>query len=92
MIMEYLGKYTDSPRVAEQGKRQILPRPNPGENEYRVYFNFREETRVFDEVGEVIPVADFVSCLSNQVPTSEDWENLLKDNGFTQGQIDNILN
>ena len=92
MIMEYLGKYTDSPRTAEQGKRQILPRPNPGENEHRVYFNFREETRVFDEVEEVIPVADFVSCLSNQVPTSEDWENLLKDNGFTQSQIDNILN
>ena len=90
--MEYLGKYTDSPRTAEQGKRQILQRPNPGENEHRVYFNFREETRIFDEVEEVIPVADFVSCLSDTVPTSEDWENLLKKNGFTQSQIDNILN
>lgn len=90
--MEYLGKYTDSPRVAEQGKEQSLQRPNPGDNEYRVYFNFREETRVFDEVEEVIPVADFVSCLSYNVPTDEDWENLLKDNGFTQSQIDNILN
>ena len=90
--MEYLGKYTDSPRVAEQGKEQSLQRPNPGENEYRVYFNFREETRIFDEVEEVIPVADFVSCLSDTELTNEDWENLLKDNGFTQGQIDNILN
>ena len=92
MIMKYLGQFTDSPRVAEQGKEQILQRPNPGENEHRVYFNFREETRSFDEVYEIIPIADFVSCLSNQVPTNEDWENLLKDNGFTQSQIDNILN
>ena len=90
--MEYLGKYTDSPRVAEQGKTQILPRPKNGKDEHRIYFNFREETRVFEEVEEVIPVADFVSCLSHNVPTDEDWGNLLKDNGFTQGQVDNILN
>ena len=90
--MEYLGKYTDSPRTAEQGKTQVLPRPKNGKDEHRIYFNFREETRIFDEVGEVIPVADFVSCLSDTEITSEDWENLLKDNGFTQGQIDNILN
>ena len=92
MIMKYLGQFTDSPRMAEQGREQSLQRPNPGENEHRIYFNFRESARVFDEVEEVIPVADFVSCLSDQVPTSEDWENLLKDNGFSQGQIDNILN
>ena len=92
MIMKYLGQFTDSPRVAEQGKEQILQRPNPGENEYRVYFNFREETRVFEEEHFTVPVADFVSCLSDNQPTNENWENLLKDNGFTQGQIDNILN
>jgi len=92
MIMKYLGKYTDSPRTAEQGKRQILPRPNPGENEYRVYFNLREETRALEEGHFTVPVADFVSCLSEQEPTNEDWENLLKKNGFTQSQIDNILN
>ena len=92
MIMKYLGQFTDSPRVAEQGKEQSLQRPNPGENEHRVYFNFREETRIFEEVQEVIPVADFVSCLSDTELTNEEWENLLKDNGFTQSQIDNILN
>lgn len=90
--MEYLGKYTDSPRTAEQGKTQVLPRPKNGKDEHRIYFNFREETRVFEEVEEVIPVADFVSCLSDNQPTNEDWENLLKDNGFSQSQIDNILN
>ena len=90
--MKYLGQFTDSPRVAEQGKEQSLQRPNPGENEHRVYFNFREETRIFEEVQEVIPVADFVSCLSDTELTNEEWENLLKDNGFTQSQIDNILN
>ena len=90
--MEYLGKYTDSPRTAEQGKTQVLPRPKNGKDEHRIYFNFREETRISEDVEEVIPVADFVSCLSHNVPTDEDWENLLKDNGFTQSQIDNILN
>ena len=92
MIMEYLGNYTDSPRMAEQGKTQTLPRPKQGKDEHRVYFNFREETRVFEEVEENVPVADFVSCLNETIPANEDWENLLKDNGFTQGQIDNILN
>ncbi len=90
--MEYLGKYTDSPRTAEQGKTQVLPRPKNGKDEHRIYFNFREETRIFEDVEEVIPVADFVSCLSDNQPTNEDWENLLKDNGFSQSQIDNILN
>lgn len=90
--MEYLGKYTDSPRAAEQGKTQVLPRPKNGKDEHRIYFNFCEETRVYEGIEEVIPVADFVSCLSYNVPTDEDWENLLKDNGFTQSQIDNILN
>ena len=41
---------------------------------------------------EIIPVADFVSCLSDMELTNEEWENLLKKNGFTQSQIDNILN
>ena len=90
--MEYLGKYTDSPRVAEQGKTQILPRPKNGKDEHRIYFNFREETRDLEGIEEVIPVADFVSCLSDTELTNEDWENLLKDNGFSQSQIDNILN
>ena len=89
--MEYLGKYTDSPRTAEQGKTQVLPRPNPGENEYRVYFNYREETRE-DESGIYnVPVADFVSCISEVEMTFESWVNLLVCNGFTQEQINNIL-
>ena len=90
--MEYLGRYTDSPRTEEQGKTQVLPRPKNGKDEHRIYFNFREETRIFEDVEEDIPVADFVSCLSDNQPTNEDWENLLKDNGFSQSQIDNILN
>ena len=90
--MEYLGKYTDSPRMEEQGKTQVLQRPRQGKDEHRIYFNFREETRISEDVEEVIPVADFVSCLSEQEPTNEDWENLLKKNGFSQSQIDNTLN
>ena len=89
--MEYLGKYTDSPRTAEQGKTQVLSRPRQGKDEHRVYFNFREETQVLEEVEYVVPVAEFVSCLSYTEPTNEQWGNLLSVNGFTQSQIDNIL-
>ena len=89
--MKYIGQYTDSPRTAEQGKTQILLRPNPGENEYRVYFNYREETRE-DELGTYnVPVADFVSCISEIEMTTESWTNLLLVNGFIQEQINNIL-
>ncbi len=89
--MKYIGQYTDSPRWAEQGKTQVLPRPNPGENEYRVYFNYREETRE-DETGAYnVPVADFVSCISEVEMTFESWVNLLVCNGFTQEKINNIL-
>ena len=89
--MRYIGKYTDSPRTAEQGKTQILPRPNPGENEYRVYFNFREESREDESGTYTVPVADFVSCVSEAEMTTEGWTNLLLANGFKHEQINNIL-
>ena len=57
--MRYIGKYTDSPRTAEQGKTQVLLRPNPGENEYRVYFNFREEIKEDESGTYTVPVAGF---------------------------------
>ena len=89
--MRYIGKYTDSPRTAEQGKAQILLRPNPGENEYRVYFNYREETREDENGAYNVPVADFVSCISEIEMTTESWTNLLLANEFTQEQINNIF-
>ena len=89
--MEYLGKYTDSPRVAEQGKTQVLPRPNPGENEYRVYYNYRNETREDENGTYNVPAADFVSCVSEAEMTNESWTNLLLANVFTNEQINNIL-
>lgn len=89
--MEYLGQFTDSPRVAEQGRTQILHRPKPGENEYRVYFNFRDEQRKDESGAYNIPVADFVSCISEAEMTLDNWANLLSANGFTQEQINTIL-
>lgn len=89
--MKYLGENTDSPRTLEQGKKQVLPRSNPGDNEYRVYFNFRDEPRE-DESGTYnVPVADFVSCISEAEMTLDNWANLLLANGFTQEQINTIL-
>lgn len=90
--MKFLALSEDKPRIKEQGVRVEMPRPDPGVHEHRIYFNFREETRIFEDVEEVIPVADFVSCLSGQEPTTAEWDKLLKDNGFSQSQIDNILN
>lgn len=90
--MTFLGESKDAPRVLAEGKHQTLVRPNPGLDEYRVYFNHRIEEIANEQEILQIPVADFVACLSEQEPTNEDWENLLNDNGFTQSQIDNILN
>jgi len=90
MIMKYLGQFTDSPRLEADGKRQILPRPNPGENEYRVYFNHRIETRYEEEAEIPVPVADFVSCISANEMTDEMWNELLTSEGFTKEQIEII--
>ncbi len=38
-----------------------------------------------------IPVADFVSCLYDTEPTDQEWRVLLSANGYTEGQIDEIL-
>lgn len=88
--MEYLGQFTDSPRTAEH-KKQVLPRPKQGKDEHRVYFNFREETRVFEEETITVPVADFVACLSSSTPTDQAWRELLTANGYTEEQVTTIL-
>ena len=99
--MKYLGKSTDSPRGAEV-KRQTLPLPKPGTDEYRLYYNHREEER--EEPGETdaatgeptsgtvqVPTADYVAASCDHEPTDEEWTELLTAEGFTATQIKKIL-
>lgn len=47
-----------------------------------------------DNEGEVeqVPAADFVSAIADNEPTNAEWESILKENGYTNKQIEEILN
>jgi hypothetical protein len=66
-------------------------RPNPGANEHRIYFGHRTEDIINGDETTQIPVADFVSCLNDTEPTDQEWRVLLSNNGYTEGQINDIL-
>ena len=89
--MTFLGESKDAPRVLAEGKHQTLVRPNPGLDEYRVYFNYRVEEIVNEQEVLQVPVADFVACLSSSTPTDQAWRELLTANGYTEEQITTIL-
>lgn len=74
-----------------EGKHQTLVRPNPGLDEYRVYFNYRVEEIVNEQEILQIPVADFVACLSSSEPTDPEWRELLTANGYSEEQVTMIL-
>lgn len=100
--MKYLGKSTDCPRGADV-KKQELPLPQPGTNEYRRYYNHREEERIERDgidagTGEPqaervvkLPTADFVAVSCEHEPTDEEWTECLTANGFTSKEIKTIL-
>lgn len=89
--MTFLGESKDAPRVLAEGKHQTLVRPNPGLDEYRVYFNYRVEEIVNEQEILQIPVADFVACLSSSEPTDPEWRELLTANGYSEEQVTMIL-
>lgn len=99
--MKFLGKSTDSPRGAEVTK-QTLPLPKPGTDEYRRYYNHREEEReepggTDEATGEPtnvtvkVPTADFVAASCDHEPTDEEWTELLTAEGFKATEIKKIL-
>lgn len=93
-IVKFLTASTECPREASV-KELTLPVPQPGMNEYRKYYNHRTEDRN-DFSGEnttviQVPVADFVSVISDHIPTQEEWRNTLLSVGYTESQVIVIL-
>lgn len=73
----------------------------PGVAEYRVYFNEHtitqriqtmspDDTETADKTEE-IPAAYFVSCLSDHEPTDAEWTSMLKEEGYTDERISQII-
>ena len=89
--MTFLGESKDAPRVLAEGKHQTLVRPNPGLDEYRIYFNYRVEEIVNEQEVVQVPVASFVACLSPAKPTDAEWIELLTANGYSEEQVTTIL-
>lgn len=86
---------------AKEVKRMKLPLPNPGTDEYRLYFNHRDEQQeqvvpdpdsgepVIKDVS--VPYADFVAAASETEPTDEDWTTLLKEQNYSDEEITKML-
>lgn len=89
--IKFLSASTDMPRSAEE-KKQILPVPEPGKTEYRIYFNHRTIEEQAEEGVKETHAADFVSVIADSEPTQEEWASILSKNGYTEEQIEDILN
>lgn len=95
--VKFLTESIDTPRNADI-KDMKLPVPSPGLNEFRKYFNHRNEIeKSFDEEsGEMeereIPAADFVSVVADHEPTIEEWTEVLRSNGYDDERIALIIN
>ncbi len=91
---KYLGEWIDAPRSESDGKRQTLPRPEPGLFEYRIYFGYHTKLiNVGEEDDEQVeePAARFISCVRKNEPTNEEWTAMLLENGYTKEQIKDIM-
>lgn len=93
-IVKFLTASTECPREASV-KELTLPVPQPGMNEYRRYYNHRfvdREESVGEELTVIqVPVADFVAVVSDHTPTQEEWRNTLLSVGYTESQVNVIL-
>lgn len=98
--MRFLTESTDTPHTSGQ-KREKLPLPNPGVDEYRIYWN-EHETEVEDSSVQrenptdepkmmTVITASFVSAENEAEPTDEDWKTVLTANGYTEEKINEIL-
>lgn len=77
-----------------------LPLPNPGIDEYRKYWNEHEVKQTdYSNMGEegakpktiTVLTASFVSAQADHVPTDKDWTECLKEAGYTEDKIKEIL-
>ena len=98
--MKFLNASTDSPR-ANDVKRMRCTLPQPGTDEYRLYYNHREEpheevvidaeTGVPSAVTVQIPTADFVAASCDHEPTDEEWTECLIEAGYSAKDIKAML-
>lgn len=95
--IKFLCVSTDAPH-AKENVRETLPLPDPYLNEFRFYFNYREEERqdaMMDEDEEsqivLVPTADYISVQANHEPTDEEWKAVMQEGGLTEEQIEGIL-
>lgn len=81
-------------------KREKLLRPNPGVDEYRIYWNEHEieiddNSQRLDEESQTSKIkvltANYVSAESEVDPTIDDWKQLLTDSGYPEDKINEIL-
>lgn len=89
--MTFLQESSDAPRALAAGRYQTLPRPNPGECEYRLYFDHYIETIETQDGTIEVPVASFISVLSSEEPTPADWREVLREIGYEPEKIEEIL-
>lgn len=75
-------------------------RPNPGVDEYRIYWNEHEieiddNSQRLDEESQTSKIkvltANYVSAESEVDPTIDDWKQLLTDSGYPEDKINEIL-
>ena len=99
--MKFLNASTDSPR-AKDVKRMRLPLPNPGTDEYRLFYNHRDVEH--EEPGEIdeatgqpaiatvlVPTADYVAASCDHEPTDAEWTECLTGAGYSAKEIKAIL-
>ena len=98
--MKFLTESTDTPHLSGVRREKLL-RPNPGVDEYRVYWN-EHEIEVEDSSQRTdkptaspkmvkVLTANYISAENETEPTDEDWLNLLRDFGYTEETINEIL-
>ena len=98
--MKFLTESTDTPHLSGVKKEKLL-RPNPGVDEYRIYWN-EHEIEVDDNSQHLdgenqtpkkikVLTANYVSAESEVDPTIEDWKQLLADSGYPEDKINEIL-
>lgn len=98
--MKFLEKSTQTPcqeseELKAQNVHMALPKPET-EDEWRRYWNFRTEQETEQgEDGEASSVdvqrADYVAVQSETEPTDEEWTAILKEQGFTDSDIEKVL-
>ncbi len=96
--MKFLTESTDTPHTSGVRKEK-LPLPKPGVDEYRRYWNEHQVTRqqyqTEDDKMRVMDVteitASFVAASCEHEPTITEWKQCLSNAGYTEDQIIEII-